>query len=60
MKTQYPIGKRFEVNGVEFIIQTTFGRGQNFSVYCVTDQKNLVSRGKIDTCIKRIEERASK
>ena len=60
--TKYPIKKRFELNGVEFYIDSNcgIGRSGNYSVYCITDHKNLVTRAKIDTCIKRIEERANK
>lgn len=57
--TKYPIQKRFAVNGVEFYIDSNCGYGRgNYSVYCVTDHKNLVTRAKLDNCFKRIEERA--
>ena len=60
--TKYPVKKRFELNGVEFYIDSNCGtgRGGNYSVYCITDHKNIVTRARIETCIKRIEERANK
>lgn len=59
---KYPVKKRFELNGIEFYIDSNcgIGRGGNYSVYCITDHKNIVTRARIDTCIKRIEERANR
>ena len=58
---KYPIRKRFEVKGIEFFIEPNCGMGRsgNFSVYCITDQKNLVTRARFDTCIRRIGERSN-
>ena len=60
-KTKYPIRKRFELNGVEFYIDSNCGMGRNgnYSVYCINDHKNIVTRAKFDTCIRRIEERSN-
>lgn len=57
---EIPIGKRFEVYGVEFYIDTVMGRGTNYTCYCITDHKNLCSRAKLETIAKRIEERTNK
>jgi hypothetical protein len=60
-KAKYPIRKRFELNGVEFYIDSNCGMGRsgNYSVYCINDHKNLVTRARFDTCIRRIEERSN-
>jgi hypothetical protein len=59
INNKYPIKKRFKVNGIEFYIDTNcgMGKGGNYSVYCITDQKNLVTRARIENCFKKIDER---
>lgn len=54
---EIPIGKRFAVNGVEFYIETVMGRGMNYACYCITDHKNLCTRAKLETIVRRIDER---
>lgn len=64
MKSTYPIKERFVVNGIEFYIDSVCGVGRsgNYSLYCITDHKNLCTictRGKLNTIIRKIEERAN-
>lgn len=60
-RQEYPIKKRFEVNGIEFYIDSNcgMGKGGNYSLYCITDQKNLCTRAKLETVEKRINERTN-
>lgn len=61
MKSTYPIKDRFVVSGIEFYIDSVCGMGRsgNYSLYCITDHKNLCTRGKLNTIIRKIEERAN-
>lgn len=54
--TAYPVNKPFEVDGVKFIIDSN-SNGRHYSVWCITDKKNLVTRARLETCASRINER---
>lgn len=59
MAMGYPIGEIININGVEFVIDETTIDGR-FSVWCKTDKRTLVGRAGIQTCIKRMKQRAYK
>lgn len=58
---KYPVNKRFIIKDVEFVISQTMSMssGTLYSLYCVTDQEQLCSRGKLDTIDRKIRERVT-
>lgn len=52
LRQGFKLNEYFELNGKTFSIDKTYGR--YYSVYCYTDNKTLVTRGNLDTCVKKV------
>lgn len=52
LKRGFKLNEHFELNGKTFCISRTYGR--HYTVYCYTDQKCLVTRGNLDTCVNKV------